>query len=417
MKFRRRLLSALLCALAVLFLLPGGALAAQEDVGLAMVNTPSGEYRESLYILVSVMVSGETPPAGTVDLQLRDTGDQVVSGQEGITLNDSSIACWNGATGPDFTTGDHAGLHLPVGGYALWGKYTAAGGESYRSMDEYVKLGSVTVTRASQKLEPAPEAAFSSLVYDGAPHELIAPGVPVTPGTVFYSLDGESWSQDPPTAVRAGEYSVWMKVVSDDPVYADVPPTVIAGVTITQRALSFTWGETDLFYDGTPKVPSVRVDGLIPEDDVTWVVYGEATRPGTYRAVFQLQGSGAGNYSFGDESTVWFTIREGSPAVTPTPAATPSPTPDVTPSPTPQVTPAPTPTPTPAVTARPTPTPEATPTPEVTPSPSPQVTPTPTPSPAPGGDDGGSPLWPSLAALCAALLVLAVLWLIRKKRK
>ncbi|MBR3225989.1 MAG: hypothetical protein IKF78_11775 [Atopobiaceae bacterium] len=55
----------------------------------------------------------------------------------------------------------------------------------------------------------------NSLTYTGKPQELVTLGVS-DGGTMQYSLDGESFSEEIPTATEPGTYTVWYKAVGDD---------------------------------------------------------------------------------------------------------------------------------------------------------------------------------------------------------
>ena len=57
-------------------------------------------------------------------------------------------------------------------------------------------------------------AAVANLVYDGSSKALITAGT-ASGGEMQYSLDGENWSTDVPTAVDGGNYTVYYKVVAD----------------------------------------------------------------------------------------------------------------------------------------------------------------------------------------------------------
>ena len=60
--------------------------------------------------------------------------------------------------------------------------------------------------------------AVEGLVYTGEPQVLILP----QPGSWLYSLDGEQYKPDPPTAINAGTYTVYMKEGNADPVAVTV---------------------------------------------------------------------------------------------------------------------------------------------------------------------------------------------------
>ena len=58
-----------------------------------------------------------------------------------------------------------------------------------------------------EKTAASSPVAVEGLVYTGEPQELILP----QPGSWTYSLDGETCTSELPTAVNAGEYTVYMK--------------------------------------------------------------------------------------------------------------------------------------------------------------------------------------------------------------
>ena len=64
----------------------------------------------------------------------------------------------------------------------------------------------------------ATAVAVEGLVYTGEPQELILPQA----GEWLYSLDGEEYSKDIPTAINAGTYTVYMKEGNADPVAVTV---------------------------------------------------------------------------------------------------------------------------------------------------------------------------------------------------
>ena len=59
----------------------------------------------------------------------------------------------------------------------------------------------------TEKTAASSPVAVEGLVYTGEPQALILP----QPGSWTYSLDGEEYSTELPTAVNAGEYTVYMK--------------------------------------------------------------------------------------------------------------------------------------------------------------------------------------------------------------
>ena len=82
------------------------------------------------------------------------------------------------------------------------------------SVFEQVVSEEVAEAAAVDKASSAASVAIEGLVYTGEPQELILP----QPGSWTYSLDGETYTSELPTAVNAGEYTVYMKEGDTDPV-------------------------------------------------------------------------------------------------------------------------------------------------------------------------------------------------------
>ena len=94
-------------------------------------------------------------------------------------------------------------------------------------------------------------AAVEALQYTGAAQTLITAGA-AEHGTVLYSLDGENYSAELPTALLPGAYTVYYKVQATDDYKDVVPVTVIATIAYNYPA---TYG---LF--GIPEGWSVKVN-------------------------------------------------------------------------------------------------------------------------------------------------------------
>ena len=75
------------------------------------------------------------------------------------------------------------------------------------SVFEQVVTEEVAEAAAVDESSAAASVAIEGLVYTGEPQELILP----QPGSWTYSLDGETYTSELPTAVNAGEYTVYMK--------------------------------------------------------------------------------------------------------------------------------------------------------------------------------------------------------------
>ena len=82
------------------------------------------------------------------------------------------------------------------------------------SVFEQVVSEEVAEAAAVDESSSATAVAVEGLVYTGEPQALILP----QPGSWTYSLDGETYTSELPTAVNAGEYTVYMKEGDTDPV-------------------------------------------------------------------------------------------------------------------------------------------------------------------------------------------------------
>lgn len=144
-------------------------------------------------------------------------------------------------------------------------------------------------------------------------------GYEVTAGSLVEgeSLDGISVKRD--EGVRAGGYVI--NVAQEKGVNANYDITFEPGVfTITQRALTVTWGATEFVYNGDAKAPAATLGGVLEGDKVTATVEGAAVNAGSYTATVKgLTGEDAGNYALpADGLTCAFVIKnaeQGTPAV------------------------------------------------------------------------------------------------------
>ena len=78
--------------------------------------------------------------------------------------------------------------------------------------DDQQTTANATITKANASVTDEPEDAQS--LYNGNPVPLVNEG-DANGGTMHYSLDGEAWSADIPTATDCGKYTVYYKVVGD----------------------------------------------------------------------------------------------------------------------------------------------------------------------------------------------------------
>ena len=118
-----------------------------------------------------------------------------------------------------------------AGEYTVW--YKAVGNNNYNDLPPAsVK---VKIAHGFAEVTKAP-TAIENLVYSGSPQQLITPGEAEN-GEMRYSLDGENYSAEIPTATDAGEYTVWYMAVGgviDGKQYHDSDPLSLT-VTIAMQ--------------------------------------------------------------------------------------------------------------------------------------------------------------------------------------
>ena len=180
----------------------------------------------------------------------------------------------------------------------------------------YTVTGSATfvIVKANIVFDPAPSAA--PIVYDGAAHELLVPGE-TSGGEVLYALGSatSTYTAAIPQATKAGDYTVYYKVVGDKN-HNDFSITQVP-VTIQRKELTTIGIELipDRFeYDGTVKLPQVVVkDGktVLPEEEYTWTCTETSpTDQGTY--TITIEDAPGGNYDLSKATgnTATFTIGQ-----------------------------------------------------------------------------------------------------------
>ncbi len=149
-------------------------------------------------------------------LTYNGNGQQLVTAGE--ALGGTMVYSRDGETyGGDIPTA------VTAGEYTVW--YKVKGDSNHN--DTAAASVTVTIGRADAKVITAP-AAVGGLVYSGAEQQLVTAGEALG-GTMVYRLDGKTYGGDIPTAVNAGEYTVYYKVESD----SNHNDTAAASVTVT----------------------------------------------------------------------------------------------------------------------------------------------------------------------------------------
>ena len=124
------------------------------------------------------------------------------------------------------------------------------------------ELTSVIFTKKAAEFTAQPEGL--TFVYDGQSHPLVSAGTSAE-GTVVYRLEDGEWSEEIPSAVCDGEYTVYFKIVGDNN-HLDSKESSAVGV-ITPAEFTVDAPDQYYTYDGQPHgepVSAVSADGNEP---------------------------------------------------------------------------------------------------------------------------------------------------------
>ena len=157
------------------------------------------------------------------------------------------------------------------------GKATIVGIGNYSGQVEKT----FTINKAD--ITPTAPTAMSELTYTGQAQTLVAAGT-AEGGEMQYSLDGQTYAKELPTAVNAGSYTVFYKVVGDAN-HNDVAPAFI-NVAIYKAALTnVLLEESTLTYnqqEQSPTITAVKAGTLDVPAEAYTISGNKATNVGNY---------------------------------------------------------------------------------------------------------------------------------------
>ncbi len=196
-----------------------------------------------------------------------------------------------------------------AGEYTVY--YRVIGDDNHLNAEDEEYAVAVTIAKAAPEFT-APVA--NEPTYNGEPQALIAAGT-TEDGTMLYSLDGENWSTEIPTAANAGDYTVYYKVQGDDNRSDSEPETVI--VTIAKAAPEFTAPvANEPTYNGEPQ--ALIAAGTTEDGTMLYSLDGEnwsteiptATNAGEYTVYYKVQGDANHLNAENEEYAVAVTIAK-----------------------------------------------------------------------------------------------------------
>ena len=174
------------------------------------------------------------------------------------------------------------------------------------------------ITKDIAKVTTAPQE-ITDLAYTGSAQTLVTPGS-ATGGTMYYSLDGNAWSETIPTGTAAGDYTVYYKVIGDGN-HSDSEGSSV-NVAIGKAPVTITVKTEERVYDGTTDVviESATVSGVVANEKIdvkfdSVTATSHSMEVGThivdFDGEFELSGETADNYEIGliEETNVTITAK------------------------------------------------------------------------------------------------------------
>ena len=181
----------------------------------------------------------------------------------------------------------------------------------------------IIVKKADATITTIPNA-INDLAYSGEEQTLITEGS-AEGGKIVYSLDGNTFTENVPTATNAGEYTVYYKVVGDEN-HNDVAGTNTIVVTIKKATLTITAEDKSVTYGEEAPTYSATYSGWKAQDNEEVLVgemtfeceYNTNSNVGTYD--INISGVEAQNYEITFVSGV-LTVNKADATITNTPNA------------------------------------------------------------------------------------------------
>ena len=240
-----------------------------------------------------------------------------------VLSNPNKVAVTYSSTNTAVATINASGDITAVAAGTTTIKATYAGDATHEGAEASYTL---TVKNGASAVATTP-VAIEGLLFTGSAQALVTAGT-ATNGTMQYSMDNKTWSNDVPTGTNAGNYIVYYKVKGNanynDAAGGSIPVTIgkMAAPTLTfnPTAATYTFGEAfakptlnnpsnvAVTYSSTNKaVATVNASG-----DITAVAAGETTIKAT--------NAGDDNHT-GKETSYILTVKNGAAAVATVPTA------------------------------------------------------------------------------------------------
>lgn len=145
-------------------------------------------------------------PTGVAGLVYDGNSYELIDSSKEYSGTHGEVQYRLGTTG-EFSTTIPTAVH--GGTYVIYYKIVSNDSDHYE--DSQIKSVSVTIAKATNDYVTKPTAITEELVYTGEPITLANAGE-AEHGTILYKVDNGAWSENLPTAVSAGQHTVYFKL-------------------------------------------------------------------------------------------------------------------------------------------------------------------------------------------------------------
>ncbi len=221
------------------------------------------------------------------------TGISIAGWTYGETANEPTATAKFGTATFTYATSENGTYSetVPIDAGDYWVKATVAGTNNYAGA---TKTAQFKINKADSTVKTAP--AEKELTYNGAAQELVNAAT-TDDGTIEYKLgkDG-AWSANIPTAINAGSYKVYYRIVGDSN-HNDFENEILSvNVTISKLKIAKPVADTTVFtYSGNEQTYNVAAN------DRYTVSNDKQTNAGNYKVAVALKDKA--NVSWADDTT------------------------------------------------------------------------------------------------------------------
>ena len=209
-------------------------------------------------------VKGQTDSDLTVTVKLNDNTVSSISNDNEVLENGKDYTISSEGDGTSVIAIKKSYLEgLEAGDYKLTIGYKPLGVDyEEKEGNAAPEETSITLKVRDLMIYYTAPTAKEALTYNGNAQSLLNGGEAIG-GTVYYSIDGENWSTDIPTATDAGTYTVYYKIEADETHSGSVPSTeidvTVGAKELTDSMVKLDSSDNSYVFNGKDITPTVTV--------------------------------------------------------------------------------------------------------------------------------------------------------------